>query len=52
MDNIRTRSFKIYCDYIAKDIDYEEFKKRIKVIEDELKTKQGSLKLKKKEVTP
>ena len=50
MDCVRTRCFEVYRDYGANLIDYEEFKRRLKAIDDEIKTKQGNLPLKAKEV--
>ena len=52
MDCLKTRCTTVFYDYRANLIDYEEFKKRLKVIDDEPKTKQLNLTLKKKEVTP
>lgn len=52
MDCIKVRCFQINNDYQANLIDYEEFKRRLKVIDDEIKIKQPSLELKLKEKKP
>ena len=51
MDCLKTRCTTVFYDYRANLITYEEFKRRLKVIDDEIKTKQLNLKLK-KEVKP
>ena len=43
MDNVMTRCFKVYRDYMADLIDYAELNRRLKVIDDEIENKQGSL---------
>lgn len=50
MDCLRVRCAKVFYDYRANLINYEEFKRRLKVIDDEFTTKQTSLKLKEKEI--
>ena len=57
MDCLRVRCAKVFYDYRANLINYEEFKRRLKVIDDEIKTKQLALDLQaiydeQKEVTP
>ena len=49
---VRTRCFKAFHAYRDNEIDYAELKRRLKVIDDELKTKQTSLKLKEKGEKP
>ncbi len=49
MDDTKTRCLKVFHAYDADLIDYAEFKRRLKVIDDEIKTKQTNLPLKKKE---
>ena len=45
MDCLKTRCTTVFYDYRANLIDYTEFKRRMKVIDDEIKNKQGSLEL-------
>ena len=49
MDCLKTRCSTVFHDYRANLINYEEFKRRLKVIDDEFKTKQLNLTLNKKE---
>ena len=51
-NDTKTRCATLFYDYKANLIDYEEFKRRLKVIDDEITLKQTSLKLKEKEVKP
>ena len=52
VDDTKTRCCNVFYNYRANLINYEEFKRRLKVIDDELETKQTSLKLKEKEKKP
>ena len=49
MDDTKTRCCNVFYDYRGNLIDYDEFKRRLKVIDDEIETKQTSLTLKEKE---
>lgn len=51
MDCTKIRCLKVFHAYRDDDIDYTEFKRRLKVIDDEIETKQLNLKLK-KEIKP
>ena len=50
MDCLKTKCTTVFYDYRANLINYEEFKRRLNVIDEEVETKQVNLKLKKKEV--
>jgi len=52
MDDLKTRYTTVFYDYRANLIDYAEFKRRLKVIDDEIETKQLNLTLKKREMKP
>lgn len=52
MDCLKTRCTTVFYDYRADLINYEEFKRRLKVIDDEVETKQINLPLNKKEIKP
>ena len=45
----KTRYLKVYHAYRDNEISYEEFKRRLNILDDEFKTKQGNLPLKKRE---
>jgi hypothetical protein len=49
MDSLKVRCATVFYDYRANLINYEEFKRRLKVIDDELESKQTSFTLKSKE---
>ena len=50
MDCLKTRCCRVFYDYRANLINYEEFKRRLKVIDEEVESKQLNLTLKKTEV--
>ena len=52
MDDTKTQCFKVFHAYDADLIDYAEFKRRLKAIDDEIETKQTNLPLKEKEIKP
>ena len=49
-DKIKPKCLKVFHAYRNNEIDYEEFKRRLKVIDDEIENKQEKLPLNKKEV--
>lgn len=49
MDCLKTQCCKVFYDYRGNLINYEEFKRRLKIIDEEFKSKQLNLTLKEKE---